>query len=158
EGARRQAGQAGKDDNVLRPTAPADPGDQGDVGHQAVHGAEHGRAQPAARDVTMLVTGHLAVGAAGSGHWIIPWLVRAPWEQIRGGRGRQLGAAAESADSGNPPPAAHYSRCGRRYSGTRMTLDRIGPVTGRPGLTTAASARISSSCSTIPAFSHSGGP
>ena len=41
----------------------------------------------------MLVTGRGAVGAAGSGHVIIPWLVRARWAWMEQcATGRQLGA------------------------------------------------------------------
>jgi hypothetical protein len=60
--ARDQAGQAGEHDRVRARAAAAHPGDQRHVGDQAVHGAEHGRPQPAAGHVAMVVAMTVIVG------------------------------------------------------------------------------------------------
>jgi hypothetical protein len=60
--ARGQPGQAGEHDGVRAPAATADPGDQRHVGDQPVHGAEHGRPQPAAGYVPVVVPVIVSVG------------------------------------------------------------------------------------------------
>ena len=55
EGPRDQGGHAGQDHGVRRYPAAAQPGDQRGVGHQPVHGTEHGRPQPASGYVAMPV-------------------------------------------------------------------------------------------------------
>jgi hypothetical protein len=53
-----QAGEAGEDHVVYRDPAAAHPGDQRDVGDQAIHRAEHGRPQPTAGDIGMVIRDH----------------------------------------------------------------------------------------------------
>jgi hypothetical protein len=68
ERAGRKAGQADQHQGMPRPAAATDASDQGDIRDQPVHRPEHGRTQPAARYVPVLVAVRLAARAVGYGH------------------------------------------------------------------------------------------